>query len=39
MKALKSVLLVADFFSNKEMCTFCRIRAHESTSETINTSL
>jgi len=36
---LLSVLPVADSFSNKEMRTFNRIRAHQSTSETINKSL
>jgi len=38
-QALKSVLPVVDSFSNEEMRTFCRIRAHQSTSETINTNL
>jgi len=38
-QALKSVLPVEDSFSNKEMRTFSRIHAHQSTSETINTSL
>jgi len=38
-QALKSVLPVADSFSDKEMRTFSRIRAHQSTSETFNTSL
>jgi len=37
-QALKSMLPVADSFSNKEMRTASRIRAHQSTSETINTS-
>jgi len=37
-QALKSVLQVADSFSNNEMRTFSRIRAHQSRSETINTS-
>jgi len=30
-QALKSLLPVADSFSNKEMHTFSRIRAHQST--------
>jgi len=38
-QALKSVLLVKDSFSNEEMRTCSRIRAHQSTSETFNTSL
>ena len=38
-QALKSLLPVADSFSNEEMRTFSRIRAHQSASETINTSL
>ena len=38
-QALKSVLPVAGCFSDKEMCTFSRIRAHQSTSYTFNTSL
>jgi len=38
-QALKSVLPVADYFSNKVMRTFSRIRPHQSTSETISTSL
>ena len=38
-QALKSVLPVAESFSNKEMRTFSRIGAHQSTSETFNTSL
>jgi len=38
-QAVKSVLPVEDSFSNKEMRTFCRIRAHQSTSKTINASL
>jgi len=38
-QALKSVLLIEDSFSNKEMRTFSRIGAHQSTSETMNTSL
>jgi len=38
-QALKSVFSVADSFSNKDMRTFSRIRAHQSTSETINISL
>ena len=38
-QALKSVLLVEDSFSNEEMRTCSRIRAHQSTSETFNTSL
>jgi len=38
-QALKSVLPVEDSFSNQKMRTFSRIRAHQSTSETINTSL
>jgi len=33
-QALKSVLPVEDSFSNKEMRTFRRIRAHQSTNET-----
>jgi len=36
---LKSVLPVAESHFNKEMRTSSRIRAHQSTSETINTSL
>jgi len=36
---LLSVLSVADSVSNAEMRTFSRIRAHQSTRETINTSL
>jgi len=36
---LLCVLPIADFFSNKEMRTLSRIRAHQSTRETINTSL
>jgi len=32
----KSVFPVANFFSNKKMRTFSRIRAHQSTSETFN---
>jgi len=36
---LKSVLPVEDSFSNKEMRTFSCIRAHQSISETFNTSL
>jgi len=38
-QALKSMLPVADFFSNKEMLTFSHIGAHQSTNETFNTSL
>ena len=38
-QALKSVIPVEDLFSNKEMRTFRRIRAHQSTSETFKTSL
>ena len=38
-QALKSVLPVEDSFSSKEMHTFRRIRAHQSTSEIFNTSL
>jgi len=38
-QALKSALPVEDSFSDKEMNTFSRIRAHPSTSETFNTSL
>jgi len=38
-QALKSVLPVEDSFSNMEMRTFSRIRAHQSTSETFNKSL
>jgi len=38
-QALKSVFPVEDSFSNKEMRTFSRIREHQSTSDTINTSL
>jgi len=37
--ALKNVLPVEDNFSSKEMRTFSRISAHQSTSETFNTSL
>jgi len=36
-QALKGVLPVEDSFSNKEMCTFCRIRAYQSTIETFTT--
>jgi len=36
---LKNVLPVEDSFSNKEMRTFSRIRAHQSKSETFNTLL
>ena len=36
---LLSVLPVADSFSDKEMGTFIRIRAHQSTRETMKTSL
>jgi len=38
-QALKSVLRVEHSFSNNEMRTFSRIRAHQSTRETFNTSL
>ena len=38
-QALKRVLPVEDSFSNKEMRTFSRIGAHQSASETFNTSL
>jgi len=38
-QALKSLLPVADSFSNEEMRTFSRIRAHQSASETFNTRL
>jgi len=38
-QALKSVLPVADSFSNNEMRTFSHIRTHQPASETINTSL
>jgi len=38
-QALKSVNPVENSFSNKEMRTFSRIRAHHSTSETFDTSL
>jgi len=38
-QALKSVLPVVDSFSDKEMRTLNHIRAHQSTSETFNTSL
>jgi len=38
-QALKSLLPVEDSSSNMEMRTFNRIRAHQSTSETYNTSL
>ena len=38
-QALKSVLPVEDSFSNEEMRTFSRIRAHQYTSETFTTSL
>jgi len=37
--AVKSVFLIEESFFNKEMRTFSRIRAHQSTSETFNTSL
>jgi len=37
-QALMRVLLVNDSFSNKEMGAFSHIRAHQSTSETSNTS-
>jgi len=39
LQVLKSVLSVADSFSNKEMCTFSCISAYQSTSEAFNTSL
>jgi len=38
-QALKSVLPVVDSFSDKEMRILNHIRAHQSTSETFNTSL
>jgi len=38
-QALKSALPVEDSFSYQEMPTFSRIRAHQPTTETINTSL
>jgi len=38
-QALMSMLPVEKSFSNKEMRTLSRIRAHQSTSETVNTSL
>jgi len=38
-QAPKSVLPVKDSFSNKELRTFSRIRAHRSTIKTLNTSL
>jgi len=38
-QALKSVLPVEYSFSNEEMRTFSRIRAHQYTSETFSTSL
>jgi len=38
-QALKRVFPVEDSFSNMEMRTFSRIRAHQSTSETFKTSL
>ena len=38
-QAIKNVLPVAGSFSNKEMRTFSRIRAHQSTRETMNTTL
>jgi len=38
-QALKGVLPVADSFTDKEMRTFSRIRAHQSTIETIETTL
>jgi len=38
-QALKNVLPLEDSFSNKEMRTFDRIRAHQPTSETFNTFL
>jgi len=38
-QALKNVLPVENSFSNKEMRTFSRIRAHQSASETFNTLL
>jgi len=38
-QALKTVLPVEDSFPNKEMRTFSRIRAHQSTIETFDTSL
>jgi len=38
-QVLKSVLPVEDCFSNKEMRSFSRIGAHQSTSETFNTGL
>jgi len=38
-QALKCVLPVVESFSNKEMRTFGRICAHQSTSDTINIAL
>jgi len=38
-QALENVLPVEDSFFNKEMGAFSRIRAHQSTSETFDTSL
>jgi len=38
-QALKSVLPVEDSFSDKKMRIFSRNHAHQSTSETFNTSL
>jgi len=38
-QVFKSMLPVEDSFSNKEMCTFSHIPAHQSTSETFNTGL
>jgi len=38
-QAINSVLPVEYSFSNKEMRSFSRIGAHQSTSETFNTSL
>jgi len=38
-QALKTVLTVESSFSNEDMRTFNRIRAHQSTSEKFNTSL
>jgi len=39
LQAFKSVLPVAESFSHQEMRTFSRIRAYQSTIETISTSL
>ena len=39
MASVCSIWLVTDIFSNQELRTFSHIRAHQSTSEKINTSL